>query len=432
MNVTIFINAVSFLKITNNVYNITKNIELLKRMKKTHFLTLSIVPFFLIVTGAFSHMINKERSEYQLQASSEIGLKIKSLPYLTTLSLGDPLYLDGLEVELTTSSGTSIIDDYSLFGYDTDNLGLQTIQVIQSPYSVSFEVYVTNALVRNTISNTDDLIISEIVNLSGNNYGVELFNNTLSTINLSDYALVLSKETDETINIALPNHPIVNGQTFTIRQESATNSFLLESNITSSLLDFTNTTSISLVHIENTNPIDSYTFSEEHQISRRHYKVNQPSVTYKSSEWIDTRLNPDDFGVHLVSQDIITIENQAKAFGRYVMFGAGMNAGGRVQEAFTQLKNEFELMSKASQDYFVTNKSTTIQGYNESGKFVTTTFREAYGRISYIASRSGNTSFIPGNTFNLSCDSIAPYVLIGIVVLTLGGYLVFRLKSKKS
>ena len=401
-------------------------------MKKNQKVTLTILPIFLTIIGVFSFTNKAQRTEYPLKSASELGLKIKSLPYLTKLSLGDPLFVDGLEVELTTSSGTTTIDDYSLFGFDTNNLGTQSIQVISHSYSTSFDVYVTNERVRNTMSSTSDLIISEIVNLGDSNYGVELFNNTQTTINLLDYKLVLKKDSDENFELTLPNTLIENNHTFTISNESGTNAYLVDSDFKTPSLNFLDTKSISLVKMADSITIDQYNFTDSVDVNRRHYKTYQPNSTFDVTEWIDTQLDVSDFGTHEISLETSTVENQAKAFGRYVMFGAGMNAGGRVQEAFTQLKNEFDFMTKASQDYFVDNKDTTIQGYNESGKFVTSTFREAHGRISYIASRSGNTSFIPGSTsFFFSFDSIAPYTLIGIVVLALGGYLIFRIKSKK-
>ena len=397
----------------------------------------------LVFTSLFFMNPNSTKST-RLNGESVLGLKVINTPYITKLSLGDELYTEGLVIELTTSSGSEIIDDYDLSGHNPNDLGIQAIQVTNGSYISSFDVFVTNENVRNTIVSTSDLFISEIVFLDNNNFGLELYNNTNTQIDLSNYFLTLNYPEHDPVQIALPTETLDVQDAYTISSPLATLDDLVVANYKSGELDFTDIMNVTLTKETNSLIVDNFEFIPDlswfnppsefiNSVVRKHYRNNQPSSTFDSQGWYITSTDTSDFGSHSVIEDIMSVEDQAKAFARYVMFGAGMFAAGRVNEAYQALKSEFELMSGASKAYFINNKNVTVQGYNETNKFVTVTFREAQGRISVLASRSGNVSFVPStNTFNLSFDNLAPYLLIGLVVLAFGSYIIFRVKTKKS
>ena len=405
--------------------------------------TIKFMSLSLVFTSLFFMNPNSTKST-RLNGESVLGLKVINTPYITKLSLGDELYTEGLVIELTTSSGSEIIDDYDLSGHNPNDLGIQAIQVTNGSYISSFDVFVTNENVRNTIVSTSDLFISEIVFLDNNNFGLELYNNTNTQIDLSNYFLTLNYPEHDPVQIALPTETLDVQDAYTISSPLATLDDLVVANYKSGELDFTDIMNVTLTKETNSLIVDNFEFIPDlswfnppsefiNSVVRKHYRNNQPSSTFDSQGWYITSTDTSDFGSHSVIEDIMSVEDQAKAFARYVMFGAGMFAAGRVNEAYQALKSEFELMSGASKAYFINNKNVTVQGYNETNKFVTVTFREAQGRISVLASRSGNVSFVPStNTFNLSFDNLAPYLLIGLVVLAFGSYIIFRVKTKKS
>ena len=405
--------------------------------------TIKFMSLSLVFTSLFFMNPNSTKST-RLNGESVLGLKVINTPYITKLSLGDELYTEGLVIELTTSSGSEIIDDYDLSGHNPNDLGIQAIQVTNGSYISSFDVFVTNENVRNTIVSTSDLFISEIVFLDNNNFGLELYNNTNTQTDLSNYFLTLNYPEHDPVQIALPTETLDVQDAYTISSPLATLDDLVVANYKSGELDFTDIMNVTLTKETNSLIVDNFEFIPDlswfnppsefiNSVVRKHYRNNQPSSTFDSQGWYITSTDTSDFGSHSVIEDIMSVEDQAKAFARYVMFGAGMFAAGRVNEAYQALKSEFELMSGASKAYFINNKNVTVQGYNETNKFVTVTFREAQGRISVLASRSGNVSFVPStNTFNLSFDNLAPYLLIGLVVLAFGSYIIFRVKTKKS
>jgi hypothetical protein len=149
-------------------------------------------------------------------------------------------------------------------------------------------------------------------------------------------------------------------------------------------------------------------------VFQRHPQTLAPAYTYDSNEWIaydaDTTFIP-----FALAEPMVTPLEQAKAWATYVMFGAGMFAAGRVEEAFRELETEYQLMDYRSQNILFEEPNTTFQGINERNRLDTSTFREAVGRYNYLAAR------VPG-AVGLT---IAPYIdfasLLIVVLLSVLG-----------
>ena len=385
---------------------------------------------------------NDEVKSLKALESVSSGLRVVHEPYVTTLSLGDPLYLDGLVVESFYNDDSEVISDYTVSGYDSANLGVQTITLNKGMFSTSFEVYVTNDLVRNSPVISTELMISEFVYLNELDIGIEIYNPTSSLISLEDYALVINYEDGDDALISLSEFEVISKDTFTV-SHFASSGAIYDSASVLVEIDLDGAIAINLVKedtiIDNVELIPNtswFRFDESPllgNVIRRHYKTVGPNAVFTSNEWIFAENNTSDYGTHQISETITSIAEQAKAFARYVMYGAGMFAAGRVEEAFLALKKEYTLMSNEAKQYFIDNKDTKVEGINEKGKRDSATFREAQGRISVLASSSGNPSFIPstGLSFNIEGTS-GILMLVAILSISTGGFIIIRHKSKKN
>ncbi|MGE4342557.1 MAG: bacterial Ig-like domain-containing protein [Bacilli bacterium] len=395
-----------------------------------------------LLAPIFHAVKNNEVKTLQAWESVSSGLRVVHQPYVTTLSLGDSLYLDGLVVESFYNEDSEVISDYTISGYDGANLGVQTITLNKGMFSTSFEVYVTNDLVRNTPITSSELMISEFAYLNEGDIGIEIYNPTSSLVSLEDYALVINYDDSDDTLISLADFDIASKEAFTI-SNFASSSHLYDSASIMVVLELEGATSISLLkddtlsdHIEIV-PHASWFNSTEGtmpgNVIRRHYKTVGPNPVFTAKEWIFAAESTNDYGLHFISDAITSIAEQAKAFARYVMYGAGMFAAGRVEEAFLALKKEYTLMSNEAKQYFIDNKDIKVEGINEEGKRDTATFREAQGRISVLASSSGNPSFIPSTALSFNIEGTGGIlILVAILSISTGGFLIIRHKSKKN
>jgi hypothetical protein len=237
---------------------------------------------------------------------------------------------------------------------------------------------------------------------------VELFNPTLVTLSLDDYRLVINDTNyffQEGLTL-LPTSsirvPVVEGVAVPgsissvdpiIMFTPVTRLWLLKRVDTFALFD----------SIPITNTMETRYGSKDltTHVFQRHPRTLAPAYTYDSNEWIaydaDTTLAP-----FALAEPMVTPLEQAKAWATYVMFGAGMFAAGRVEEAFRELEAEYYAMDESSKELFFSQPHTTITGINENNRTDHSTFREAVGRYNYLAARvSGavglNTS--PNNDF---------------------------------
>jgi hypothetical protein len=147
-------------------------------------------------------------------------------------------------------------------------------------------------------------------------------------------------------------------------------------------------------------------------VFQRHPRTLTPAYTYDPNEWIaydtDETLLP-----FALAQPTVTPLEQAKAWATYVMFGAGMNAAGRVEEAFRELEAEYESMDDRSQAILFEEPNTRFQGINERNRLDTSTFREAVGRYNYLAAR------VPGAT-GLINPNPSPFPVTTFIFISLG------------
>lgn len=141
--------------------------------------------------------------------------------------------------------------------------------------------------------------------------------------------------------------------------------------------------------------------------------IISPETTYTASSWyaLDASITWQSF----TPLPLLTPLLQAKAWAKDVMFGAGMFAAGRVEEAFRALEREYRFMNVVSQLLLFEEPNTQITGINERGNLDRSTFREAVGRYNYLAAR------VPGAT-GLINPNPSPFPVITLLII--GGSLV--------
>jgi hypothetical protein len=111
------------------------------------------------------------------------------------------------------------------------------------------------------------------------------------------------------------------------------------------------------------------------------------------------------------------------------MFGRGMFAAGRVEEAFRTLEEEYGFMNPLSQVLLFEQTNTQITGINERGNQDTSTLREAVGRYNYLAARvQGATGLINPNPEPFPWVTL---ILVSLAVLGLFGAVTY-FKSRPS
>jgi hypothetical protein len=147
-------------------------------------------------------------------------------------------------------------------------------------------------------------------------------------------------------------------------------------------------------------------------VFQRHPRTLTPAYTYDPNEWIAYDTN-ETLLPFALAQPTVTPLEQAKAWATYVMFGAGMNAAGRVEEAFRELEAEYESMDDRSQAILFEEPNTSFQGINERNRLDTSTFREAVGRYNYLAAR------VPGAT-GLINPNPSPFPVNSLIFISLG------------
>jgi hypothetical protein len=140
--------------------------------------------------------------------------------------------------------------------------------------------------------------------------------------------------------------------------------------------------------------------------------ITDPEASYTSSSWVAVP-NEVDVPSHALFQPTVTPLIQAKAWAHYVMFGAGMNAAGRVEEAFRALEKEYQFMDARSQSILFEQPNTSFQGINERNREDTSTFREAVGRYNYLAAR------VPGATGIINPNP-SPFPINTLILISLG------------
>jgi hypothetical protein len=257
---------------------------------------------------------------------------------------------------------------------------------------------------------------------------VELFNPTLVSLSLDDYRLVINDTNyffQEGLTL-LPTSsirvPVVEGVAAPgsissvdpiIMVTPVTRLWLLKRVDTFALFD--------TIPIANTMETRYGSKDLTTHVFQRHPQTLAPAYTYDSNEWIaydaDTTLDP-----FALAQPMVTPLEQAKAWATYVMFGAGMFAAGRVEEAFRELEAELNAMDESSKELIFSQPQTTITGINENNRADRSTFREAVGRFNYLAARvPGAEGFntTPNNDFSWFTVFYGLVAVLGFASLTI-------------
>jgi hypothetical protein len=222
---------------------------------------------------------------------------------------------------------------------------------------------------------------------------VELFNPTLVTLSLDDYRFVINDTNyffQEGLTL-LPTSsirvPVVEGVAVS-GSISSVDPFIMVTPVTRLwLLKRVDTFALfDTIPIASTMETRYGSKDLTTHVFQRHPQTLAPAYTYDSNEWIaydaDTTLTPFALAEHMV-----TPLEQAKAWATYVMFGAGMFAAGRVEEAFRELKAEYNAMAALSKTLIFSEPSTIITGINENNREDRSSFREAVGRYNFLAAR---------------------------------------------
>jgi len=113
------------------------------------------------------------------------------------------------------------------------------------------------------------------------------------------------------------------------------------------------------------------------------------------------------------------------------MYGRGMFAAGRVEEAFRTMEAEYGWMHPTSQALIFSQPNTAITGINENGQQDTSTFREAVGRYNYLAAR------VPGATgLTMPPQTVFPWldvlILSGVIVGIFGVLILIKASKRKA
>jgi len=349
-------------------------------------------------------------------------MNVWMLPIVVLSTLQTPMQT---EFNLTYPLGTKI--SFSDFPFQHQAL-VQVIDQINSlilgTTSFSFNHETIEYSFTVTITN-DGVIIDPLVGekpfissfgVNDTNYFVSLFNPTLSSLSLDNYRLVVNDtyHSFETGSLL----PSMSEKRISLMDKVSTSNVIANDGLftlfpvrhiylqDSSLLFIDHIDITEMMQVSN-QEVDILT----HAFQRIPY-ITDPEENYTSTSWIAVP-NEEVVSSHTLFTPTITPLIQAKAWAHYVMFGAGMNAAGRVEEAFRALEKEYQFMDSRSQSILFEQPNTSFQGINERQREDTSTFREAVGRYNYLAAR------VPGAT-GLINPNPSPFPINTIILISLG------------
>lgn len=365
-------------------------------------------------------------SQMSSSISEGASLVISKEPYKTIFSLGDSFENDGLEISLVDKSQNITIEDFVISGHNPYSLGTQVISISYQDLEVEYSIDVTNkdALFFPLVS--VDLMFTEYVQLGNNSFALEIFNGSPNTISIEDY--ILSVGDDEYV---FNSHDLLVNEVIVISASTSNEDIKKKANQVIEGLSWNSGEEISLRKDEKLIDVISTSESDRgencingacslfNNTLRRDEKSTITNPTFSKQNWYSLDNDISNLGVFSFHTPNLTYEQQAKAYGEYVMYGAGMFAAGRVEEAYNQLKKEYENMNVNSKAFFVQNPNYEIEGIDEQGKLDKSTFREASGRIGVLASRLGQPSFLPKMASSFSTDTSALKNIISMLLIGL-------------
>ena len=351
-------------------------------------------------------------------------MKLLWLPLVVLTNVQAPLqteftfnYALGTDIPLYVAPFENAALDQAIQNIDPFILGQTQIGVLEENIEYTFTINITNeGAILDPLVGLKPFISSFAVNETQS--FVRLFNPTLETLSLDNYGFVINDTyygfkigatldamTERSINLVdgIATIDLIDLEDpiltlFPIRhiylREASTFLFIDK-------VDITDT-----IQTRNINaPIDTHAF-------QRLNTVTEPEETFEGDSWL-AYPNEAVIQTHALWVPNVTPLIQAKAWAHYVMFGTGMNAAGRVEEAFRALETEYNFMDYRSQALLFEEPNTSFQGINERGRLDTSTFREAVGRYNYLAAR------VPGAT-GLINPNPSPFPINTLILIFLG------------
>lgn len=329
----------------------------------------------------------------------------------------DLIYPLGTEVPLHDFPFQHQAIDQAIDQIDPMMLGTTSISVDHETIEYTFTVTMTN----------DGVIIDPLVGqkpfissfgVNDTHHFVSLFNPTLSSLSLDDYGLVINDTFYGFENgLSIPSMAekrivLIEGvaEVELIGEDDPLVTFFpirhlyLRQASTFLYIDRVEITEVMQV-------LNQDAEISTHAFQRIPY-VTDPEESYTSSSWVAIA-NEVDVPSHALFQPTITPLIQAKAWAHYVMFGAGMFAAGRVEEAFRALEKEYQFMDPRSQAILFELPNTSFEGINERDRLDISTFREAVGRYNYLAAR------VPGAN-GLINPNPSPFPIDTLILISLG------------
>ena len=351
-------------------------------------------------------------------------MQLLCLPLMILSTLSAPLQTDYL---LTYPLGMAMphydfpfqseaLDD-ALNQIDPFTIGSTSFEIEEDGVTYTFTIQYTNAGVRIDPYVGQKPFISSF-GVNDTHHFISLFNPTLEPLDLNNYGFVVN----DTF------YDFESGLTIPALSEKRINLIEGMAQIGSMGEDDPLVTTFPIRHIylreastflwidqiainETMQVINEVVSIDTHAFKRTPYIIF-PEESYTFSSWYAIA-NEEVVPVHIFPEPTVTPLMQAKAWAHDVMFCAGMNAAGRVEEAFEALETEYNFMDYRSQGLLFEEPSTSFQGINERGRLDTSTFREAVGRYNYLAAR------VPGAT-GLINPNPSPFPVNTLILISLG------------
>jgi uncharacterized protein YjdB len=314
-------------------------------------------------------------------ARTVTNVTIKTNTTKTTFSLGENIYSPSMVLTISYNDTTSedVTSGYTLTGYNSKQLGTQTISITYPGFSGTSPTY--NIFVTNVGSATptvaSDLFISEYIEGSSNNKAIEIFNGTGAGVSLSNYKLrVHANGGTSTTNIDLGATTLANNSTFVIANGSSSASILALSNANSGSINFNGDDAVSLFKVSTSTNIDvigtigvdpgtEFTGQSANgdgstldKTITRTSNIYQPSSTFKFEEWntypMDTISN---LGSHTFSP--LTALEQSQSFADYLEQFTTCDLTG--PDSISTLVSEYNAMTAPSKTAF---SSLSVDDYD--------------------------------------------------------------------
>lgn len=414
------------------------------RYKKLMFLIAMIVPLMAPSIFFSNRPINIEAREIIdiKQASSRI--EIARLPSRSTFSLGDPIELEGIQIDVydDSSEDATLIDTgFTISDGDSFTLGKQTLTINYDGQSTTLDIDITNegALIAPLMAS--DPFISEIIIQDDGAVAIEIYLDTVNSIELSNYQLLI-QYAETSLSIDLPELAI-DDDVFVIDNgiDGEITAFANHSDAALSLID---AHSIALYDTVGQQSIDLIDLSDDQTLyatengyidiadfhASRSPKVTNPTLSETWSNWrVESSFS--SLGSHALSLPRASVEQQAVSYAEYIMYGIGMNAANNYFNVFYELSDEYGFMHPDARAYLLANKDHDISGINESGNYVTNSFGDAIGRYNYLAAKTGNPGLTStGGGISLNTELIGQIILFGGIIIVFGiGYFILKRKS---